>query len=306
VCASGTVTAAEVGEEAFTYLQNCHALEGTPIRRLRAMNEKAYRLYLDHGIDLETDWLEVGVCAQHMNGGLEGDIWYESPALPRLFICGEANGEFGIRRPGGSALNSTQVSSRRAAEKAVHVYTDQPSVITEKMLGDTLFLAGLLDPERKDALGAAEIRKIREDWGQRMDACGAFLRDPAKIVSLTEDVRDTLLHAAELRAADVPSLIELQIHLDTMLTRFAVLSAMTAYIRDGGLSRGSYLILENGQIPAVPAIDQTHGDRIGRVCLCRNGSPEAQCHWLPVRPIPTEEHWFEQVYNRSGTPESYR
>ena len=306
VCASGIVTAAEVGEEAFTYLQNCHALEGTPIRRLRAMNEKAYRLYLDHGIDLETDWLEVGVCAQHMNGGLEGDIWYESPALPRLFICGEANGVFGIRRPGGSALNSTQVSSRRAAEKAVHVYTDQPSVITEKMLGDTLFLAGLLDPERKDALGAAEIRKIREDWGRRMDDCGAFLRDPAKIVSLTEDVRDALLHAAELRAADVPSLIELQIHLDTMLTRFAVLSAITAYIRDGGLSRGSYLILENGQIPAVPAIDQTHGDRIGRVCLCRNGSPEAQCHWLPVRPIPTEEHWFEQVYNRSGTPESYR
>ena len=306
VCVSGSVTAAEVGEEAFNYLQNCHSLDGTPIRRLRAMNEKAYQLYLDHGIDLETDRLEVGVCAQHMNGGLEGDIWYESPSLPRLFICGEANGVFGIRRPGGSALNSTQVSSRRAAEKAVHVYTDEPVVITEKMLGDTLFLAGLLEAAGKDALCAAEIRRIREDWGRRMDHCGAFLRDPAKIETLTAEVRDALLHAGTIRAADVPSLIELQIHLDTMLTRYAVLSAMTAYIRDGGLSRGSYLILENGQIPASPAIDTTHAERIGQVCLCRDGSLEARCSWMDVRPIPTEEHWFEQIYNRSGTPESYR
>ncbi len=306
VCVSGSVTAAEVGEEAFTYLQNCHSLEGTPIRRLRAMNEKAYQLYLDHGIDLETDWLEVGVCAQHMNGGLEGDIWYESPALPRLFICGEANGVFGIRRPGGSALNSTQVSSRRAAEKAVHVYTDEAVMITEEMLSDTLFLAGLLDTAGPDTLDAAELRKIRSDWGRRMDHCGAFLRDPAEIEKLTEDVREALLRAGELRAADVPSLIELQIHLDTMLTRYAVLSAMTAYIRDGGLSRGSYLILENGQIPASPAIDSTHADRVGQVSLCRDGSLKARCSWQNVRPIPTEEHWFEQVYNRSGKPESYR
>ena len=263
-------------------------------------------IYLDHGIDLETDWLEVGVCAQHMNGGLEGDIWYESPALPRLFICGEANGVFGIRRPGGSALNSTQVSSRRAAEKAVHVYTDEAVLITEEMLSDTLFLAGLLDTAGPDTLDAAEIRKLRSDWGRRMDHCGAFLRDPAEIEKLTDDVREALLRAGELRAADVPALIELQIHLDTMLTRYAVLSSMTAYIRDGGLSRGSYLILENGQIPASPAIDSTHADRVGQVSLCRDGSLEARCSWQNVRPIPTEEHWFEQVYNRSGKPESYR
>ena len=174
------------------------------------------------------------------------------------------------------------------------------------MLGDTLFLAGLLDTAGTDAPDAAEIREIRSDWGRRMDRCGAFLRDPAEIEKLTEDVREALLHAGELRAADVPALIELQIHLDTMLTRYAVLSSMTAYIRDGGLSRGSYLILEEGKIPDTPAIDRTHAGRIGQVCLCRNGTLEARCGWLDVRPIPKEEHWFEQVYNRSGTPESYR
>jgi len=306
VCLSGSVTAAEVGEEAFTYLQNCHSLEGTPVQRLRTMNEKAYQLYLDHGIDLAKEPLEVGVCAQHMNGGLEGDIWYESPTLPRLFICGEANGVFGIRRPGGSALNSTQVSSRRAAEKAVHVYDNTPVPITGAMLQDTLFLTGLLDENAHDALSAEEVRVLRSDWGKRMDSCGAFLRDPTEVEKLAEDVRAALLTCGNLRVSDVPALAELQIHLDTMLTRYAVLSSMLAYIRDGGLSRGSYLILEDGKIPETPMIDTAHSSRIGQVSIRRTDGLRACCSWQDVRPIPMEEHWFEEVYNRSGRPESYR
>ena len=39
VCLSGTVTADEVGEEAFTYLENCRSLTGTPVERLRAMRQ---------------------------------------------------------------------------------------------------------------------------------------------------------------------------------------------------------------------------------------------------------------------------
>ena len=81
---------------------------------------------------------------------------------------------------------------------------------------------------------------------------------------------------------------------------------MLAYIRDGGLSRGSYLILENGQIPPAPVIDTDHADRIGSVSIRRDNGLEAVCGWQNVRPIPMEEHWFEQVYNRSGKPESYR
>ncbi|MBE6615988.1 MAG: FAD-binding protein [Ruminococcaceae bacterium] len=306
VCENGTVTAAEVGEEAYIYLENCRSLKGTPVQRLRVMNEKAYQLYLDHGIDLEKEPLEVGVCAQHMNGGLEGDIWYESPTLPRLFICGEANGVFGIRRPGGSALNSTQVSSRRAAEKAVYIYDETPAEITEAMLQDTLFLAGLLAAEGETALSAGEIRSLRADWGRRMDSCGAFLRTPEEIETLAADVHAALEDCGSMKAADLPSLIELQIHLDTMLTRYAVLTSMSHYIRDGGLSRGSYLILENGQIPARPQIDTEHSSRIGQVRITREGTLKALCSWQDVRPIPAEEHWFEEVYNRSGRPESYR
>ncbi len=305
VCVNGSVTAAEIGEEAYTYLQNCHATDGTPIKRLRAMNEKAYRLYLDHGIDLETDLLEVGVCAQHMNGGLEGDIWYESPTLPRFFICGEANGVFGIRRPGGSALNSTQVSSHRAAEKAVHAYTDCPDTVTEDMLTDSLFLVSMLDTKGLGGLTRASFLNLRTSFGKRMDKCAAFLRDPEGIDDLLTATRIALYSASRvLKAYDVPALIELQIHLDTMLTRITVLSAMKAYIEDKGLSRGSYLILEEGKIPESPQIDTAHHGVVGQVQLLRTAdSVKAVCDFVPVRPIPREEHWFEEVYNRMDTPE---
>lgn len=307
VAANGQVTEAEIGTEAYQYLENSHATKGRPIDRLRAMNEKAYRLYLDHGIDLAVEPLEVGVCAQHMNGGLEGDIWYESPALPRLFICGEANGVFGVRRPGGSALNSTQVSSRRAAEKAVHVYDDTPAAITPEQLDDTVFLANRLRPGT--GMTVHDILTLRKCFGERMDRCAAFLRDPEEIDRLYTDSLLALQQAEELTANDVPALVELQIHLDTLLTRLAVLASMQFYIKDGGLSRGSYLILpENKEIPDTVAIDTKHQRRIGQVCICRDKTATGytQCAWQDVRPIPTEEHWFEEVYNRCNTKESYR
>ena len=106
-----------VGREAAEYLQNCGALFGTPVERLRRMNPPAYRLYLDHGIDLEKDPLEMRVCAQHHNGGVAVDADWQT-SVKGLYVCGEAAGTFGRRRPGGTALNSTQVGSARAAAHA--------------------------------------------------------------------------------------------------------------------------------------------------------------------------------------------
>ena len=72
-------------------------------------------LYRDNGIDLSSEPLEIGICAQHNNGGLKSNIWWESD-LRHLFPVGEVNGSHGVYRPGGSALNSGQVGSARAAE----------------------------------------------------------------------------------------------------------------------------------------------------------------------------------------------
>lgn len=42
------------------------------------MNPDAIELYLNNNIDLKKDLLEIEVCAQHCNGGFEGNIWWES------------------------------------------------------------------------------------------------------------------------------------------------------------------------------------------------------------------------------------
>ena len=110
-------------EEAYDYLKRSHALFGTPIERLKQMNEGAIELYLAHGIDLYRERLEIAVCAQHCNGGVAVDAHWQS-TVRGLYVAGEAAGTFGVYRPGGSALNSTQVGSLRAAE---HI-AKQPSV----------------------------------------------------------------------------------------------------------------------------------------------------------------------------------
>ena len=102
-------------EEAYTYLEKSGALFGTPIERLKTMNEGAIALYLDHGIDLWAEPLEIAVCAQHCNGGVAVDGNWQS-RVKGLYVAGEAAGTFGVYRPGGSALNSTQVGSLRASE----------------------------------------------------------------------------------------------------------------------------------------------------------------------------------------------
>ncbi|MCL1896200.1 MAG: FAD-binding protein [Clostridiales bacterium] len=96
------------------YLKNSGALGGTPIERLRIMNAPAIDLYRDNGIDITKEPLGIAVCAQHCNGGLAVDANWQT-SIEGLYAAGEAAGTFGVYRPGGSALNSAQVGSMRAA-----------------------------------------------------------------------------------------------------------------------------------------------------------------------------------------------
>ena len=97
------------------YLEKADAIASTPIERLKKLNPKAIELYKNHKIDLEKEYLEIGVSAQHCNGGVEIDKHYQSKCKG-LYVIGEASGNFGVYRPGGSALNSTQVGGLEVAK----------------------------------------------------------------------------------------------------------------------------------------------------------------------------------------------
>lgn len=101
--------------EAFRYLSRASACFGTPIERLNHMNRPAVEFYKDKGVDLKTQPLEIALCAQHNNGGLAVDPWWQTN-LAGFFAVGEVSASHGVYRPGGSALNAGQAGSARAAQ----------------------------------------------------------------------------------------------------------------------------------------------------------------------------------------------
>ncbi len=91
------------------YLENNDALAPSPIERLQRMNPLSISLYKMHGYDLTTQPLQFAMNNQHMNGGIEVDIWGTNISA-RLFCCGgEVAGTHGVTRLGGAALNAGQV-----------------------------------------------------------------------------------------------------------------------------------------------------------------------------------------------------
>ena len=104
----------KISDEASCYLKAAGATGDTPIERLKKLNMPAYSFYLDKGVDLENEYLEISLSAQHNNGGLAIDSWWQSN-IKGLFPVGECAASHGVYRPGGSALNAGQCGSRRAA-----------------------------------------------------------------------------------------------------------------------------------------------------------------------------------------------
>lgn len=87
--------------EAREYLTRAGACFGTPIERLAHMNQPAIDFYRDKGVDLYTQPLEIALCAQHNNGGIGIDCWWQTD-VKGLFAVGEAAASHGVYRPGGT------------------------------------------------------------------------------------------------------------------------------------------------------------------------------------------------------------
>lgn len=297
---NGTFDFSLLPVDALSYLQKSDALLPAPIDRLRRMNPRAIELYAAHGIDLSRNRLEIDVCAQHNNGGLDADVWSESPTLPGFFPVGECAGTFGVTRPGGSALNATQVGARRAAEKIASepsVPTVSENVLSEKAADALSSLLSLC--KQTPCLSRDEILSRRTAYGKRMTRSGAFIRSRDAVRKALAETRAEL-SAWETDYAGTPAelLMDALINRDILLTQTVYLSAILSYIEDGGKSRGSYLVAENAEVsPTEKAeIDAVHAGQVQTALLKSDGT--VSCAFAPVRPIPERELWFETVYNR--------
>ena len=180
-----------IGEEGRTYLEKSGVDAETPIARLKQMNPAAAELYLSHGINLEKEMLEIAVCAQHNNGGLAGNAWWESN-LRHFFPVGEANGSHGVYRPGGSALNAGQTGGIRAAEYIAQVYREDPY--------DGKRLADLCGEQIREAVRFGLRALERENFISSVNLGAVEPGD--ETLAAAESLRDEALTEAEQRYGD--------------------------------------------------------------------------------------------------------
>jgi succinate dehydrogenase/fumarate reductase flavoprotein subunit len=295
--------------EVVNYLRNSGAMEETPYKRLEAMNRPAIDLYLHHNIDLSSEPLEISVCAQHNNGGLKGNIWWESD-LKHLFPVGEANGSHGVYRPGGSSLNSGQVGSYRAALFISKHYGQKPP-------GREIFLSGVKNQtELKLDIASAWLEKkdkssgdkILKEIRHRMSACGGIIRNGAAIeIAIKEAMADKDQILKNLSASNVKELAEAFLLMDLCLTHYIYLEAIRIYIGSGGRSRGSFLVTDiTGYHPeGIPEEDwnfticRYDRDIETKILEISYKNKSVKGELIKVRHIPDQELWFEKVWKKN-------
>jgi len=294
-----------LNKEAYEYLEKSNVLFGTPIERLLKMNRPAYELYKNNNIDLLNEKLEIAVCSQHNNGGLQTDIWWQSN-IKGLFPVGEVSGNFGVYRPGGTALNSSQVSSLRAAQYISKRATNSPInfkeflACTESEINRVLEICENLSSENKEKLNAKDIR-IK--YQKEMDEAASYIRDADKIYNQIKRCKQYLSEFDTKTYAKKPKdMIDAFINQDILITQLVYLSAMKEYIDDNGNSRGSYLISRGD-------IDFSNARTLGIVSPMDNGmkseiiqetelkGDKVIIENIKRRAIPNDDSWFEVVYN---------
>lgn len=269
-----------IPEEAKKYLEHSGALLLTPYQRLQKFNPAAIGLYREHGIDLSNEMLEIAVCAQHQNGGADVDVNWQT-SVTSLYAVGEAAGTFGAYRPGGTALNSAQVGSLRAAEHIARTGRRHPPAP---------IAADELERLQHDLRGyqcaqGLSHALIRQKFQQAMSRHAANRRCLPQIRMLRREIGEVLRNIPHMLASDgtFASLIET---IDILTAQEAVLFAMeTAGEAMGSYGGALYLDASGNVLPENPAHSQ---DRlITQDHICRLQKP---------LPIPEADIWFETVW----------
>jgi len=287
---------AAISAEAREYLERSGALSGTPLERLLKMNPGAVSLYRDHNIDLAKEPLEVAVCAQHNNGGLAGNIWYESVNIPHLFPIGEVNGSHGVARPGGSALNAGQVGAFRAAEFIAHSGNDDPLNTDAAQRA-----AARAQKELEKLLGGRRCwQDDRRELQARMTRAAGHLRRPDELEKEVKAARK-LVRAIEREGYPASAGESGLINAQLAFAHWAYLSAILFQARAGVGSRGSAAVLDKeGRIVPEDASFRK------KVLETRFNGQEFVHRFVDCRPVPHEDGWFETVWAEYRNGSVYR
>ena len=301
--------------EAFEYLEKSGAFQKTPIARLRHMNPGAIALYRDHGIDIAREMLEVAVCAQHNNGGLAGNAWWESVNIKHLFPVGEVNGSHGVARPGGSALNSGQVGSIRAAEYIANVYAESDLEMADfnrAARAAVRDVSGFLERCEKSDVG---WREVRAELQERMSRAGAHIRS---LEGLKQAVREAkaqvdALEARGCRVGRAGQAAQALRNRQLCFAHWVYLAATLHQVKSGVGSRGSAMVRDPAGRRAHKQLAKDEWSFLPENEAFRDKVQETvvvdgkiRNRWVNRRPVPESNLWFETAWADYRAGKIYR
>lgn len=291
-----------LSKEAYDYLEKRGALLRRPIERLRIMNSPAIDFYREKGVDLEKESLEIALCAQHNNGGLDINMWWESN-LKGFFVTGEAAGSHGIYRPGGSALNAGQVGAERAAlyiSERMHENAHTSSRFEEIEDAALKEITKTLEAAKGEE---SNVLALIEEFEKKMSASAGAVRNKDGMEKLLEEI-DALLYSFKERVRyskkeELGLLFRLK---DMLITQKCYVESMLDYIKAGGKSRGSALYTDkDGEKPSPLlsdifsfTLDKGEKDDLIQEMTYKDG--KCSFSWRKVRPIPRCDDFFENVW----------
>ncbi|MBR6372016.1 MAG: FAD-binding protein [Victivallales bacterium] len=292
----------ELSAEAREYLERSNATQGTPLERLAAMNSPAIELYRKNSIDLSKEPLEIAVCAQHNNGGLEGDVWWQSVNIRHLFPIGEVNGSHGVTRPGGTALNAGQVGALRASE---YIANSQDKHAIDDVDFEKLAFSELEKLIAKHAVKATlDWRTERAALQRRMSKAGAFIRSEKEVAQALDDGMAQLaaLDKCGLNGLASRDCAELLRTRQLCIAHVCYLASILEQCKAVGSRGGSIVLSASGKgiSPKLGDEWQIMSENIAyRDCVmqCKYVAGEGPgIAWEQARPIPETDGWFERVW----------
>jgi len=304
----------DLSREALDYLTKSKALQDTPLQRLRAMNPGAIELYAEHGIELATEPLEIAVCAQHNNGGLAGNHWWESVNVKHLFPVGEVNGSHGVYRPGGSALNSGQVGAFRAAEYIAHRCARWE--VSEETIrrAAAAAAADLLTWIERCVDSSTSWQAEREQFQQRMTRAGAHIRSADELRKAVAEAWEQYrrIETSGCRYAGPGELPEALRNRHLCFAHAVYLEAVLFCLQSGVGSRGSAMVVDPGGVRVHDKLDDSwriapentdFREMVQETLAQVDGT--VQNVWVDRRPIPQSDLWFETAWARFRRGEVY-
>ena len=231
---------------------------------------------------------------QHNNGGIRIDSDWQTN-IKGLYACGEAAGSLGIFRPGGTALNSCQVGSLRAAEHIAYKSENTVSESFDKILEDAVNEANaLIEATRADA---STLISMNEKYSARMSQYFAFLRDIPSMEKAKGDIKsDIESFTRDNKWKNVYELFLLFKNLDIIRMEEAIAETISYTAKNFG-SRGSGFVLEGTDFMDRCPIPEEPSGREKIVTVTKRSGIEIEC--VPVRPIPkSRDLWFEKVWGK--------